>query len=85
MNASLWFWIVLAVLVAIAAVRRAAATRELRRREGAGLDDAAVQRIVDEGRVHLAGDDEPLDQDEIARAEEEFWDASWDEPEEYGR
>ena len=85
MNASLWFWIVLAVLVAVAALRRAAAARELRRRDGTELDDAAIRRIVEEGRVHLAGDDEPLDEGEIARAEEEFWDASWDEPEEFGR
>lgn len=85
MNASFWFWVLLAVLVAVAAVRRASAARELRRREGRAVDDAAVQRIIDEGRVHFAGDDEPLDEGEIARAEEEFWDASWDEPEEYGR
>jgi hypothetical protein len=29
--------------------------------------------------------DEPLDMQAAARAEEEFWSESWDEPEEYSR
>lgn len=57
--------------------------RHLRERiDSDGLDDSAVERIIREGRLEVeeAG---PLDLDEIARAEEEFWDSeSWDPAEE---
>lgn len=77
-----WVWILLAALVAVAAARY---RRRLDRRRSAGapsVDDAAIRRIVDEGRIE-ADDDEPLDLDEIERQEAEFWNESWDEPEEY--
>lgn len=79
----IWIWIALAVLVAVVAVRRLL-HRRARRNRGVVIDDAAIDRILREGRLS-AGDDEPLDEAEIARAEEEFWEESWDEPEEYGR
>lgn len=79
----IWIWIALAVLVAVVAVRRLL-HRRARRSRGVVIDDAAIDRILREGRLS-AGDDEPLDEAEIARAEEEFWEESWDEPEEYGR
>ena len=47
------------------------------------VDDEALRRILEEGTLSVAGDEEPLDMDEAARAEEEFFDESWDEPEEY--
>lgn len=47
----------------------------------ATLDDEAVQRILDTGRVSVE-EEPPLDLDEIEEAEERFWSESWDEPEE---
>ena len=80
---NLWIWIVLALVVAVVALRRLRDRRTLHR-DRLVVDDAAIDRILREGTL-TAGDDEPLDDEEIARAEEEFWEESWDEPEEYGR
>jgi hypothetical protein len=82
-----WIWILLAVLVAIAALRfrRRMAARHARA-SGPIVDDDAIRRILEDGAIDVDDeDDEPLDLDEIAREEAEFWDESWDEPEEYGR
>lgn len=53
--------------------------RHLRERiENEGLDDTAVERIIREGRLEV-DDPGPLDLEEIARAEEEFWKSEpWD-------
>jgi hypothetical protein len=81
----LWLWAALAVLACIAGLRHwmrirsnAHSTRPPR------VDDDAVRRILNDGSL---GDDadESLDMDAAARAEEEFWSESWDEPEEYSR
>jgi hypothetical protein len=74
-------WIVISVLAVVAGVRYLARIRSLRT---PAVDDDAVRRILDTGSLE-AEDDESLDLDEAARAEEEFWDESWDDPEEYGR
>lgn len=61
---------VLAVLVAMAGLRK--------RRE--------VREDTEEGRLDepWERDDEPLDMDEIQREERRFWEeSSWDEPEEF--
>lgn len=59
----------------------------VRRRIGASrerpvLDDDAVRRIVDTGRLSV-DEDPPLDIDEIEEAEDRFWSESWDEPEDW--
>jgi hypothetical protein len=81
-----WVWILFAVLVLIAALRfrrRMAARRA--RASGPIVDDDAIRRILEDGALDVDDeDDEPLDLDEIAREEAEFWEESWDEPEEYG-
>lgn len=74
-------WIALAALVAVVGLARRARMRE-RRGSRPELDDAAIQRILDEGRLPFEQADEPLDLEEAARAEEEFWAEDWDEPEE---
>ena len=46
------------------------------------LDDAAVERILREGSLEV-DEQAPLDLDEIARAEEDFWrEERWDPAEE---
>jgi hypothetical protein len=82
----MWMWIVLAALVGFAGLRYRRRLRPMR--SGSGIpprvDDAAMRSIVRDGTLAAHDDeDEPLDPDEIARAEDEFWNEPWDEPEEY--
>ena len=80
-----WIWIVLAALALLAGFRYLARLRATRGSAGSpAVDDDAVRRILETGVID-ADDEEALDLDQAARAEEEFWDESWDEPEEYGR
>ena len=76
-----WIWIAFALLIAALGLRRRAASAPAAPR----VDDDAIRRIMEDGTLALHDDDEPLDVEEAARAEEEFFDESWDEPEEYGR
>lgn len=75
-------WLGLAVLVAGAGIARLLRMRDVRRGADPTVDDDSIRRILEEGSLD-AGDDEPLDLDEAARAEEEFWNEEWDEPDEY--
>lgn len=79
-----WIWILLAVIVVIAGVRyrrRLAAFR--RPNEFHSVDDAAIRQILQQGRLRTRGPGDPLDMTAAKEAEEEFWEQSWDEPEEY--
>ena len=81
-------WAVLGVLVLAAGARYLLRLRALRRgATPAPLSDADLQEIERTGRLESRdpADDAPLDLDEIAAAEEAFWDEEWDEPEEYER
>jgi len=70
----------LGVAIVWAFVRRRRALRETI--QTPSLDDAAVDRIIREGVIRVE-DPEPLDLEEIARAEEDFWDSEgWDPAEE---
>jgi hypothetical protein len=72
--------VALASVIVWAYLRRRRALRERLQRKG--LDDAAVDRIISQGRLEVE-DPEGLDLDEIARAEEEFWNGeAWDPAEE---
>lgn len=74
-------WVAFGALVVLGGVT---VRKRLWRSRGGGrptLDDDAVQRILDTGRVSLE-EEPPLDLDEIEEAEERFWSESWDEPEE---
>lgn len=72
-------WAFLAFLVLVAGLAYRLRIHEEVRRRGTGLSDEQVRRIEEAGRLDV--DDEPLDMDEIERAEDEFWEESWDEPE----
>jgi len=45
------------------------------------VTDEVMRRILEEGAAG-GEDDEPLDEDEIRRAEDRFWDEEWDRPDE---
>ena len=85
---SLLVALVLGAFLIAAVVRYVRHRRAIRRLRTAALDDDAMREIERTGR--LSGrdpeDDAPLDLEEIAAAEEEFWaEEGWDEPEEYGK
>lgn len=79
-----WLWMVLALVVLAAAARYRAQLRRMRP-DGGGpvVDDEAVRRILRTGRLPAPPRPGGLDMRAAARAEEEFWAESWDEPEEY--
>jgi hypothetical protein len=77
-------WAVLTILLLVAGLRRLLHRRARRRRSGPVVDDDAIARIIAHGTL-VTADDEPLDEDEIARAEAEFWEESWEDPDEYAR
>lgn len=78
-DASFLSGLVLGAAIVYAFLRRRRALREKLRPT---LDDAAVARIIAQGSLEVEEHD-PLDLEEIARAEDEFWEAeSWDPAEE---
>lgn len=78
-------WGLFALLAGAAGIRHLARLRATRPQSGTPrVDDEAIRRILETGTLPT-GRDEPLDMDEAARAEEEFWSQPWDEPEEYQR
>ena len=79
-----WIWVAFAVLLLLAGLRRLLERRRRQSRSPLELDDEAIERILHHGTLGIP-DEEPLDEDEIARAEAEFWDESWDDPDEYAR
>ena len=79
-----WFPMALAAIAALAGVRYLLRLRSLRSAEAPPtVDDDAIRQILERGTLSIGPD--PLDLREIARAEEDFWAESWDEPEEYPR
>ncbi len=71
-------WVFLAVLAFVVGVAYRVRIHEEIARRGE-LTDEQVRRIEQTGSVEAERG--PLDLDEIERAEEEFWEESWDEPE----
>lgn len=79
-----WLWMLLAALVGLAGLRYRSRLRGVRPSPRAPVvDDAALRAILEEGRLRTDEEDEPLDLDAAARAEDEFWNESWDEPDEF--
>lgn len=68
-------------LLALAAgvIARWRIRRVTRREDGPEVDDEAVRRIEDEGRLET-DEREPLDRDRIREEEDRFWSETWDEP-----
>lgn len=75
-------WIALGGLALAAGVAVRWRIRRVRRRDGAvGVDDEAVRRIEETGRLET-DEREPLDHDRIREEEDRFWSETWDEPDE---
>jgi hypothetical protein len=80
-----WIPMVLAAIAGVAGIRYLIRLRSTHSAEAPPtIDDDAIRRILETGT--LSSGPEPLDMEEIDRAEEDFWaESSWDEPEEYPR
>jgi uncharacterized membrane protein YccC len=74
---SLGFALMLTVAVVLHYRRRAASAAE-----DSVLTDEMIRQIEQEGWIELE-EDEPLDLNEIRELEEQFWEESWDEPDEW--
>jgi hypothetical protein len=82
----LWFWIGMSALAGLGGVGYLARLRGGRPAPGVpAVDDAALHAILHTGRLEMPDADEPLDMRDAADAEDEFWEQTWDEPEEYPR
>jgi len=74
---SLGFALLVAVVVALHYRRRVLSSEP-----DTTLTDDMIRQIEEEGRLRIE-DSEPLDLDEIREQEEQFWEESWDEPDEW--
>jgi len=72
-----FLFVAIALLVLIAGL----VLRRDRRRDGA-LSDAQIREIEATGLIDRE-DVEPLDVEEIRTEEDEFWEQTWDEPEDW--
>jgi hypothetical protein len=80
----IWFPLALAVVAAVAGLRYLVRLRQAHRADAPPtVDDDAIRQILERGTLPSPSD--RLDMREIARAEEDFWAESWDEPDEYPR
>lgn len=70
----------LGVLTVVAGIVLRARLRARIERSRIRLDDDAIRRIESTGTLPAPEVDEPLEPEEIRRAEEEFWEEYWDEP-----
>jgi len=76
----LWpLWVLLGGIVLFAWMGLRLRFRDAMRPRRPVVDDDAVRRIVEEGRL-ATNEDEPLDMDEIRQRERDFWNEErWDE------
>lgn len=77
------FWLMFGIWLAVLAIAAGVSLRA-RRREAFGpdtpvVDDALIDRIIEDGEVWV-DEDEPLDLEEVEDEEDRFWSESWDEP-----
>ena len=73
-----------AIAAALVILAGLAARRKTRRAvigEAPVVTDEVLRRVLEEGSVDVTETDEPLDEDQIREAEDEFWTSEWDDAE----
>ena len=75
------FWSLSGVLLAYAWISMRRKIRKGMAVPPPRIDEDDIRRIEEEGALHI-DDPEPLDLQQIAREEDEFWKETWDEAEE---
>ncbi len=78
---SVLVWFGLGLLAAVAWYSVRSRLRRSLRSQTVDVDDAAIAQILEEG-VLVTDEDDPLDLEHIRQEEENFWQQTWDEPEE---
>jgi len=81
-------WMILAALVLIAGYRYRQRLGSRRSTRSPAIDDADIQRIIQQGSLpdrqkQSDRQQQRSDRAAAAEAEEEFWSEYWDEPDEY--
>ena len=76
------FWAGLTVLALAAGVSLRTRLRERIDAPRPGIDDEAVEEILQSGTI-VTSEDEPLDLGDIDEEERKFWSESWNEPDEW--
>ena len=49
------------------------------------VTDEVLRALLEDGEVEVTDVDEPLDEEEIRRAEDEFWSSEWEDVEPWSR
>ena len=73
-----------AIAAALVILAGLTARRKIRRAvtgEAPVVTDEVLRRVLEEGSVDVTETDEPLDEDQIREAEDEFWTSEWDDAE----
>ncbi len=78
---SVLVWVGLGILAAVAWFSVRSRLRRSLRSRSVEVDDEAIARILEDG-VLATDEDDPLDLEHIRQEEENFWEKTWDEPEE---
>lgn len=78
---SVLVWVGLGILAAVAWFSVRSRLRRSLRSRSVEVDDEAITRILEDG-VLATDEDDPLDLEHIRQEEENFWEKTWDEPEE---
>jgi len=79
--------IFLALLAAVAIVCGFMARQRVRRivkGQEPVVTDEVLRKVLGEGMASLTEPDESLDEDQIRKAEDEFWNTEWDDSEPWG-
>ena len=76
------FWFFLGALVACAWISMRLKIKRSIKAPPPRLDEAAIRRIEEEGAL-LTEDPEPLDLKQISQEEDDFWEETWDEADEF--
>lgn len=78
---SVLVWVGLGILAAVAWYSVRSRLRRSLRSQSVEVNDEAIVQILEDG-VLATDEDDPLDLEHIRQEEENFWERTWDEPEE---
>ena len=81
--AGTWLVVLAAVAIICGFMARRRVRRVVRGQEPV-VTDEVLRRVLGEGMVDLTETDESLDEDQIRKAEDEFWSTEWDDPDPWG-
>lgn len=81
--AGIWLVVLAAVVIVCGFMARRKVRRVAKGQEPV-VTDEVLRKVLGEGMPGLTEPDESLDEDQIRKAEDEFWSTEWDDPEPWG-